>query len=114
MLNRVLEIVDNIVNKFNWLRPILDMIMLLMYVALMHFSLIGGHVHKGLAGAVGVLFVIHVLLNWRFFFNLNKGSWNRIRLYMLTVDVLLIVGMILTYVSAKMVGHSMFNPVMPA
>jgi hypothetical protein len=114
MLNRVLEIVDNVVNKFNWLRPILDMIMLLMYAALMHISLLGGHVHKGLAGAVGVLFVIHVLLNWRFFFNLNKGSWNRIRMYMLTVDVLLIVGMIFTYASAKMVGHSMFNPVMSA
>ena len=86
----------------------------MLYIGLMHFSLIGGHPHKALAGAVGILFVVHVLLNWRFVYNLRQGEWNRFRLYILTVDVLLIVAMVITYVSAKGSGqHAFFNPVMP-
>ena len=105
---------EQFINSQHWLRPLIDCAMLAMYVALMHFSLIGGHAHKGLAGAVGILFIIHLLLNWRYFYNLRHGEWNRFRLYMLTVDVLLMVAMAITYVSAKGAGkHAFFNPEMP-
>ena len=57
---------EQFINSQHWLRPLIDCAMLAMYVALMHFSLIGGHAHKGLAGAVGILFIIHLLLNWRY------------------------------------------------
>jgi H+/Cl- antiporter ClcA len=105
---------EQVINRQRWLRPLIDTAMLVLYIGLMHFSLVGGHTHKALAGAVGVLFVVHVLLNWRFVYNLRQGEWNRFRLYILTVDVLLIVAMVITYVSAKSVGqHAFFNPVMP-
>lgn len=110
----ILLSLEQTINRQRWLRPLIDTAMLVLYIGLMHFSLIGGHPHKALAGAVGILFVVHVLLNWRFVYNLRQGEWNRFRLYILTVDVLLIVAMVITYVSAKGAGqHAFFNPVMP-
>ncbi|MCH4157698.1 MAG: hypothetical protein LKF34_03755 [Acidaminococcaceae bacterium] len=86
-----------------WLRILVDVAMLALFVALMHprFTNMGNHARMAyvLCGVV----VCHLLLNWRFFAAWGHGPWSRRRVLLTAVNVLLAAGLAVSMVSVKLI-----------
>lgn len=93
-----------------WLRPLLDIAMLVLFIIIMHprYTGMGNHAH--LAYALCILVAAHLFLNWRFFAAWNRGPWTGRRILLAVLDVLLLGCLAAAMVSVKLIPkHSGFN-----
>lgn len=88
---------------------IIDVLMLIVFIALMCNQLTGIFTHEILGVSVIVLFIIHQILNINFYKNLFKGKYNKLRVGLTIINILLIIMMIIMIVSALMVSEYLFQ-----
>lgn len=70
--------------------------------------LTGDTVHKLLGVSFGLLFIVHNILNWRWYKALLKGRYDAIRILRTAVDLLLLVAMLVLMVSAMTISLKVF------
>jgi hypothetical protein len=93
-----------------WVRPLLDLAMLVLFIIIMHPRYTGMGNHARLAYALCTLVVAHLLLNWRFFAAWGGGPWTKRRVLLAVLDVLLLGCLAAAMVSVKLIPkHTGFN-----
>jgi len=78
---------------------ITDLLMVIMLMILMAYVLTGQEIHKWMGVAAFTLFVLHHVLNWRWFGALGKGKYTPFRIIQTILVVILLVNMLLEIVS---------------
>ena len=82
--------------------------MFLLLPALMAYSLVGEIAHEWIGMGMFLLFLIHHILNWRWFKSLTKGCYSLQRGLWTAVNLLLLVIMVLLPVSGIMMAKHTF------
>lgn len=91
------------------LKMAVDFFLLLLLLILMAYSLIGEAAHEWLGMLMFLLFLLHHLLNWRWFKNFTKGKYSPYRIGVTIINLLLIVVMISLPVSGIVMAKYTFS-----
>jgi hypothetical protein len=97
------------------IRIIIDIAMTCLLMMLMAYSLIGEKFHEIIGTAIFILFIIHHVMNRKWYAALPKGKWNLRRIFQSVLDLLLLVFMILQPVSGILMSKHLYTflPVLP-
>lgn len=91
------------------MRLIIDLLMIILLPFLMAYSLIGEKNHETIGSVMGFLFVMHHILNYRWYQTLTKGKYTSVRIFSIIVNLLLTVDMILLIVSGILMSRYVFT-----
>ena len=82
---------------------------------LMAYSLIGEMLHEIIGTAIFVLFIVHHVLNRKWYGALFRGKYNMRRIFQTTLDMLLLVFMILQPISGILMSKHLYTflPALP-
>ena len=97
------------------IRIIIDILMLVTMPLLMAYSLIGEKFHEIVGTGIFVLFIIHHILNRKWYSALFKGKYNARRIIQTVLNMLLFIFMILQPVSGILMSKHLYTflPVLP-
>ena len=90
-------------------RIIIDVIMYIIFIVLMGHHITENKIHEILGIVIFILFIIHNLLNFKFYKTIFKGKYNLKRLFLTTIDVLLLVCFIGIVISSINISSDVFN-----
>ena len=92
------------------IKILIDIIMFFIFIYLMSYRAGRGLFLHGVFGCIlFALFIIHHLLNIRWYFGLNKGKYNWTRKSFAIIDFILLTDMILMAISSVMMSGSVFS-----
>lgn len=87
---------------------IVDILMTALLMLVMGYQFWGDKAHEYLGVAMFVLFVLHHILNSSWHKNLFKGRYNRQRIIILTVDILVLLSMLCQMISGIIISKYAF------
>lgn len=88
-----------------YFRFVIDIAMFVAWALTLKYKMLwAGHEYVGVA--LFILFVLHMLLNWRWFTGLGKGTYNKTRIIRTIVNVGLLVAMLVTIVTAPFIARA--------
>lgn len=90
-------------------RIIIDVLMYIIFIVLMGHHITENKIHEILGIVMFILFVIHNLLNIKFYKTIFKGKYNSKRLFLTTIDVLLLVCFIGIIISSINISSEIFG-----
>ena len=91
------------------LRIIIDVIMYIFFIILMGHHITGNLIHEILGTGIIILFIIHNLLNIKFYKVIFKGRYNFKRLFLTLIDILLLFSMIGIIMSSIIISNDVFS-----
>lgn len=91
------------------LKRSVDAAMYILYLLLMCQYALRGAVHEWLGIAVGALFIIHNVLNYKWYKALFNGKYTAARIFQTAVNILLIIAVLLCMVSGILVSQHIFS-----
>lgn len=97
------------------IRIIIDIVMALLMPLLMAYSLIGETLHEIIGTAILVLFVVHHILNRRWYGAMFRGKYNAARVFRTVLNILLLAFMILQPLSGILLSKHLYTflPTLP-
>ena len=90
------------------IRIIIDVVMYLLFIILMGHHITGNHIHEILGTGTIVLFIIHNIINIKFYKIIFKGKYNLKRIFLTLIDILLLFCMIGIIVSSIIISNDVF------
>ena len=90
------------------IKRIVDAAMYVLFLLLMGQCVLRGATHEWLGIAVGALFVLHNVLNFRWYRALFRGKYSALRIVQTAVNFLLILAVLACMVSAVLVSQHIF------
>ncbi len=90
------------------LQILLDAIMIGMLPIIMAYELVGKSTHEWLGLAMFIIFILHNILNYRWYKNILKGRYSCTRIILLIVNMLLFVCMIGLMISGIILSNHVF------
>lgn len=90
------------------LKMSVDLVMTVLLPCLMAYMLIGETAHEWMGAAMFVLFILHHVLNWRWYKNLAKGRYSAVRVLQTAVNFLVLFSMLGLMVSGIMLSREVF------
>lgn len=90
-------------------RIIVDVLMFICYITLMGYHIISDDAHEILGVITFGLFIIHHILNIRWYKSIFKGKLNLYRVIQIIIDMLLLVSMIGIMASSMMISSTVFS-----
>ena len=90
-------------------RIIIDVLMYIIFIVLMGHHITENKIHEILGIVMFILFIIHNLLNFKFYKTIFKGKYNLKRLFLTTMDVLLLVCFIGIIISSINISSDIFE-----
>lgn len=90
-------------------RIIIDVLMYIIFIVLMGHHITENKIHEILGIVMFILFIIHNLLNIKFYKTIFKGKYNLKRLFLTSIDVLLLICFIGTIISSINISSDVFN-----
>ena len=99
----------------NKLRIIIDISMTVLLPLLMAYSLIGETFHEVVGTLIFVLFIVHHIINRKWYGALFKGKYNTRRIFQTALDMLLLVFMLLQPISGILMSKHLYTflPALP-
>lgn len=91
------------------LKMCIDLIMTVLLLCQMAYMLIGEVAHEWMGTAMFLLFIMHHALNWKWYRNLMKGRYTRLRFLQTVVDFLMLGFMIGLMVSGIIMSREVFT-----
>lgn len=91
------------------LRMIIDIVMTVLMPMLMAYSLIGEMFHEIIGTVIFALFIIHHILNRKWYRTLLKGKYNARRIFQTLLNMLLLIFMILQPVSGILMSRHLYT-----
>lgn len=91
------------------LKRSVDVVMYVLFLILMGQCMLRGAVHEWLGIAVGVLFILHNALNYRWYKALFKGKYTALRTVQTAVNFLLILAVLGCAVSGVLISQHIFS-----
>ena len=92
-------------------RMIIDILMVTALPILMAYSLIGEDIHEVIGVCMLVAFIIHHVINWKWWVGLFKGKYNAVRVLNTAVNLILALYMILQPVSGILMSKYILEDV---
>lgn len=93
----------------NKIRVAVDVGMIVLLPLLMAYSLVGETAHEYLGISMFLLFVVHNILNIKWWKNIFRGKYNYIRILRLIVNILIFIIMISLTISGIMMSRHIFQ-----
>ena len=90
-------------------RIIVDVLMFICYITLMGYHIVTDGAHEILGVITFGLFIIHHILNIRWYKSIFKGKYNLYRVIQIIIDMLLLVSMIGIMASSMMISSTVFS-----
>ena len=90
-------------------RIILDIIMTVLYIILMGYYITGNAVHEILGTITFVLFIIHNILNIKWYKSIFKGKHSFQRTFHIVINLLLFIAMLGMMISGIMISSDVFD-----
>lgn len=90
-------------------RMLIDIIMFVLFIILMGYHITGNKLHEILGIITFILFIIHRVLNRKWYKALPKGKYNGQRIVSTIVDFLLLIDMLCIMISAIMISTTVFS-----
>lgn len=88
---------------------LVDILMIIVFILLMCNQVTEAFAHEILGISATVLFIIHQILNRNFYKNLFKGKYNKLRIVMTIINILLLIMTIIMIISSLMVSQYLFR-----
>ncbi len=88
---------------------IIDILMYILFIILMGHHITENLIHEILGTLLFVLFIIHNILNYRFYKTIFKGKYTIKRTIILIIDLLLLISMICMIISAINISSEVFS-----
>ena len=90
-------------------RIIIDVIMYVFFIILMGHHITDNLIHEILGTCTIILFVVHNILNFKFYKNIFKGKYTAKRVILTLIDVLLLLCMVGIIVSSIIISSDVFE-----
>ena len=90
-------------------RIMLDIIMTILFITLMGYYITGNKVHEILGTITFILFIIHNILNIKWYKSIFKGKHNFQRTFHIIINLLLLIAMIGMMISGIMISANVFS-----
>ena len=90
-------------------RLIIDILMYCLFILVMGPHITENFLHEIIGTIISVLFIIHTTLNIKFYKILFKGKYNKKRIILTLVDILLLVCMIGMIISSLIISNNVFK-----
>ncbi len=90
------------------LRIIIDIVMYVFFIILMGHHVTGNLIHEVLGTGIIILFIIHNILNIKFYKTIFKGKYKLKRVFLTLIDILLLCSMIGIIISSVIISSSVF------
>ena len=91
------------------IRIIIDVVMYIFFIILMGHHITGNHIHEILGIGTIILFIIHNIINIKFYKVIFKGKYNFKRLLLTVIDILLLFSMIGIIISSIIISRDVFS-----
>ncbi len=91
------------------IKIIIDVLMYFLFIILMGHHITDNLIHEILGTILFVLFIVHHLLNYRYYKTVFKGKYSVKRIIITLVDLLLLIDMICIIVSAINISSDVFS-----
>jgi hypothetical protein len=103
---------NRVLKKF---KIIIDVIMIILLPMLMAYSLIGETFHEIIGTMIFILFIIHHVMNRKWYLALTKGKYNVYRIILTVLDSALVIVMLMQSVSGILLSKHLYTflPVLP-
>ena len=88
---------------------ILDIIMTILFIVLMGYYITGNTVHEILGVITFMLFILHNILNIKWYKSIFKGKHNFQRIFHITINLLLFIAMTCMIISGIMISSEVFS-----
>ena len=86
----------------------IDLVMTILLLYQMAYMLTGESAHEWTGIAIFVLFILHHMLNWRWYRNFPKGKYTAVRILQTTVDFLVLFSMLGLIASSVIISREVF------
>ncbi|MCM1330868.1 MAG: DUF4405 domain-containing protein [Ruminococcus sp.] len=87
----------------------LDVIMTALFMAMMAYHVTGSKLHEWLGIVLFILFILHHILNYKWYAGLFKGKWSAARIFAAAVNFLLLAAMVGMMISGVMLSNEVFG-----
>ena len=84
-------------------------LLILIFVILMGHHITENLIHEILGTILFILFIVHHILNYRYYKTIFKGKYNFKRVFLLIIDLLLLISMIGMIISAINISSDVFT-----
>ena len=91
------------------IKIVIDMLMYFIFVILMGHHITENLIHEILGTILFILFIVHHILNYRYYKTIFKGKYNFKRVFLLIIDLLLLVSMIGMMISGVIISSDVFT-----
>lgn len=92
-----------------WFRVFIDILMVALFIILMGYHITGNKVHEILGVITFILFIIHHILNIKWYKTISKGKYNFKRTFILIINTLLFISMLGMMISGIMISATVFE-----
>lgn len=90
------------------LKIAIDLIMTILLLFLMGFQFWGEELHEWAGALMFLLFVVHHLLNYNWYKTLTKGKYRGLRIFQVTINILLFIAMLALMISGMIMSSHVF------
>ena len=91
------------------IKIVIDILMYFIFVILMGHHITENLIHEILGTILFILFIVHHILNYRYYKTIFKGKYNFKRVFLLIIDLLLLISMIGMIISAINISSDVFT-----
>ena len=91
------------------MRIIIDIILFIMFILLMGYHITGNAIHEILGVITFILFIVHHIINLRWYKMIFKGKYNFYRIVQMIFNTLLFLAMIGIMISSVMISSNVFS-----
>ena len=91
------------------IKIVIDILMYFIFVILMGHHITENLIHEILGTILFILFIVHHILNYRYYKTIFKGKYNFKRVFLLIIDLLLLISMIGMMISGVIISSDVFT-----
>ena len=91
------------------IKIVIDIFMYFIFVILMGHHITENLIHEILGTILFILFIVHHILNYRYYKTIFKGKYNFKRVFLLIIDLLLLISMIGMMISGVIISSDVFT-----
>lgn len=91
------------------LKIILDITMLILFILLMAYHLLPDATHEWIGASLFVIFILHNIMNYRWYKNLFKGKYKALRIMQTVINFSLIIAMLCCVISTMLISGHVFT-----
>jgi Domain of unknown function (DUF4405) len=95
-------------NRNILIRLVIDLVMTVLMLVVMAYHVTGNTIHELIGVILFVLFIVHNILNRRWYKTIIKGKYNAQRILKIAVNVLFLVSMVVVMISSVPISRDIF------